>query len=160
MRILDRLRGNSDHETRERKETRTTNVTRSFKVYRVKIDYGDRTRIERVTKYTDGTHKLKLYDQEPYIITHYNSFCRRDNIPTRPKIRSRDGEPLIISLANVEDIDISVDGEYVFVCQDVEYTQVLRQHTEGGEWEEAYTDFEKDGEYDIEEWMRSEWEAC
>jgi len=60
----------------------------------------------------------------------------------------------------VEDIDISVDGEYVFVCQDVEYTQVLRQHTEGGEWEEAYTDFEKDGEYDIEEWMRSEWEAC
>lgn len=167
MGLFDRFRSteindeNVYDEPKEKRETETMPIVRSFTEYRIVIDYGDRTRTEYVTEYTDGTHTMKLYEQEPRIISRYQSRSRIKNIPGHyvPRMALDSGEPLIISLHNVEDVEIEQSDEWVFVCEEVEYTQVYRQYKEDGEWQELYTEFEPDDEYEIRQWHPSEWEA-
>jgi hypothetical protein len=151
----------SNNQPREKEVTSIVDVTRPFDVFRVEINYGDRERVERVTKYRHDDDTLKLYDQEPKLSLSYKRGHRTRDIYSRLRNQLYDGEPLS-SARNVEDINITLDGEYVFVCEDVEVTEVLRRDSPDDEWETAYKTFGEWGdedEHDIIEWMRYEWEA-
>ena len=148
---------------KEKTETKEVRVTSKYKEYKVEIQYTDgTTRTERANAYHEKEEVLHLHTWKPYVGHYFKHSERRENIPVRykPKIEYDKGQPLIISYANVQDIDIMEVEQFVAVAEGVEVEVTYRQYKEGGKWQEKYIDFDTDTEdqYDVTSWFADVWE--
>jgi len=150
-------------EPKQKEEVESETLTKEFTQYRVEINSGNETRIEYVEAYVIEENFIKLINTKPYVKEHYKRGRSSKNIPSRnvPNIDSRDLPPLIVNIQNVDSVNITEHEEFLYICEDVEFTQVYWQYKVNGEWQEEYKKFEKekDDEYDIYKCRKSKWEG-
>lgn len=176
MDLLDRLFGKppkqeEDEEDEEPKyeqktKTETFDVTREFTQYRVTIEYSDgETDTKYVSYYNETGDALYLRDHTPTFTKFYKQGDRHGSTPGRHHagIKLDKDEPTIIPYSTVKNIDITDEGTFVHIIQDVEYEVVCRTYNNSRGWREVYRCFEADEDRDYEEematWHKAEWEA-
>lgn len=141
---------------KHRDETETMDLEREFSKFEVTIDYGDRESTKYATEVIFKDGYVRLHTEEPYIERFSPDPYNNDFVPP---IEVKKNSPFIVSLYNIESIDMEKVDDFVHVAKDVEYEQKYVQYREDGVWHERGKAFYvKEGGYDIEKMRKSEWE--
>jgi hypothetical protein len=159
---------NSDEQDtkEEREQLSEHTAVRWFTRYRVEIEYrGERdSETKYANKYKMKDNHVELYDQKPYLSKFFKGSSSLRDIPSRhyPTIQMKELGPTVISLSNVNNIEIEEDMELVAAVEDIEIETVERRESPDDEWEEHYQDLPDDFDADDYDeptiWEKPEWE--